>query len=350
MCRGRHCMQRVAVRVSTRGASNSCRPKQKQLLLALLALLSVVIISSWIPDIFFAEQVQLPVRKAPRTVVSISSFSQRVFHMQACLDTVFAQSQPPDRVIITIPRKFRFLEKTATPWKFLFLHTYTNTYHNETEVDMVNWFLKYTGAASISYRVNLDVHKTSYVYEIGMLTVQFVDSDWGPATKLIGALLLEKDNDTVVITLDDDMQYHRDTVQWLSTHIPPGTALSFGCEMLTGDGRATIDFHQSSIHDFYMSTPRVCHGWLIGWTAVAYRVSSFGPDIYTFLQSLPVACFNTDDIWLSGYLAQRGVPKIYAPMVLYHGKHTLNLELSLQTVVGVSDKALSCARHLFHEL
>jgi hypothetical protein len=342
-------MQRAAVRVFASGVSKSFRHKEMQLLFALLALSFVVILSSWIPDIFFAEQVQLSVRKAPRTVVSISSFSQRVFHMQACLDTVFAQSQPPDRVIITIPRKFRLLEKTAPPSKFLFLHTYTNTYQNETEVDIVNWFSKYTGAAQ-SYRVNLDVHKTSYVYEIGVLTVQFVDSDWGPATKLIGALLLEKDNDTVVITLDDDMEYHRDTVQWLSTHIPPGTALSFGCEMLTGDGRATIDFHQWSIHDFYMSTPRVCQGWLIGWTAVSYRVSSFGPDIYTFLESLPVACFNTDDIWLSGYLAQRGVPRIYAPMVLYHGKHTLNWELSLQTVVGVSDKALSCARHLFHEL
>jgi hypothetical protein len=320
-----------------------------QLLLALLALLSVVIISSLIPDIYFAEQVQLPVRKAPRTVVSISSFSQRVFHMRGCLDSVITQSQPPDRVIITIPRKFRVLEKTAPrPW-FLFQNTYTHEHQNETEVDIVNWFSKYIGTA-YNYRVNLDVHKTSYVYEMGMFTVQFVDSDWGPATKLIGALLLEKDDDTVIITLDDDMEYHKDTVKWLATRIQPGIALSFGCEMLTVDRSATIDFTMWSIHDFYMSTPRVCHGWLVGWTAVAYHVSSFGPDIYTFLQSLPVGCFNTDDIWLSGYLAQRGVTKIYAPTVLYHGKHILNLELSLQTVVGNPDKALSCARHLFPEL
>jgi hypothetical protein len=188
------------------------------------------------------------------------------------------------------------------------------------------------------------------VYEFGILTVQFVDSDWGPATKLIGALLLEKDPGTVIITLDDDIEYHKDTVKWLATHMQPGIALSFGCEMLTVDRSATIDFTTWSINDFYMTTPRVCNGWLVGWTAVAYNVSSFGPDIYTFLQSLPVGCFNADDIWLSGYLTQRGVTKVYAPTVVYHRNHIINLELSLQTVVDGPDKFFSCARHLFPEV
>ncbi len=91
--------------------------------------------------------------------------------------------------------------------------------HNETKVDMVNWFSKYVGRA-YHYHMNSDVHKDSYVYEMGILTVQFVDDDWGPATKLIGTLLLEKDPKTVIITLDDDMVYHRDTIDPIDSPHP----------------------------------------------------------------------------------------------------------------------------------
>ena len=333
------------------------KPYEHKLILLLLALvLASVLFFCFIPPIVFAEQIKLPVRKAPRTVVSISSFSQRVFHMRACLDAVFAQSQTPDRVIITIPRKFRALEKTTTLpadwylrliptawWSDLYVDT--NRY-NESEVNMVNWFSNYVGTA-YNYHVNLDVHKTSSVYEMGILTVQFIDDDWGPATKLIGALLLEKDPNTVIITLDDDMVYHRDTVKWLSTHMQPGIALSFGCEIWNSAMSGFVTF---TTWDFYVTTPRVCKGWLIGWAAIAYHVSSFGDDIYTFIQSLPAGCFNNDDMWLSGYMARHGVTRIYAPRVLRHVNHARNVDLSLSTIVNFRDKGYSCGRYLFPRL
>jgi len=263
--------------------------------------------------------------------------------MRACLDSVFAQSHLPDRVIISIPKKFRVLEQTISTNA----EDYTvNIRHNETELNMIDWFHKYVGIPYV-YHVNYDIHKTSYVYEMGILTVQFLDDDWGPGTKLIGALLLEKDPETVIITLDDDMVYHRDTVKWLATHMQPGIALSFGCEMWLQDKSGFIDFTMWSIHDFYMTTPRVCDGWLVGWTGVAYHVSSFGPDIYTFMQSLPTGCFNNDDMWLSGYVTRQGVTKIYAPMVLKHGRTYRNVELSLSTIVNYREKGYSCGRYLF---
>jgi len=212
---------------------------------------------------------------------------------------------------------------------------------------MVNWFSNYVGTA-YNYHVNLDVHKTSSVYEMGILTVQFIDDDWGPATKLIGALLLEKDPSTVIITLDDDMVYNRDTVKWLSTHMQPDIALSFGCEMWNSDMSGFIAFNTYT--NFYMTTPRVCEGWLIGWAAIAYHVSSFGDDIYTFIQSLPAGCFNNDDMWLSGYIARHGVTRIYAPSVLRHVKHARNVDLSLSTIVNFRDKGYSCGRYLFPRL
>ncbi len=343
------------------GKSGQWRMMRKHTAIAFIVVVLVLWMLWWLVlplffngIIFFAELRELPVREPPRTVVSISSFSQRVFHMSRSLDSIFAQSQLPDRVIITIPRKFRALEKTFNNRGSLY-HTYVDvSSHNETEADMVDWFSKYVGVP-YEYHVNMDVHKTSYVYTMGPLTVQFLDDDWGPATKLIGALLLEKDAETVIITLDDDMVYNSGTVNWLSAHMQPGIALSFGCEMWNVDRSGFIDFTMWTAHDFYMTTPRVCHGWLVGWTGVAYHVSSFGPDIYTFQQSLPAGCFNNDDMWLSGYVTRQGVTKIYAPMVqyddkiMYHGNHFINVDLSLSTIVNYREKGYSCGRHLFPE-
>jgi hypothetical protein len=290
---------------------------------------------------FFAERRQLPVHAPARTIVSISTFSQRVFNMRGCLDSVFAQSQLPDRIIISIPKKFRVLEPTTGTDGTDYIR------HNETEVDIVAWFSDYTGV-TVVYHVNVNGHKTSYVYDMGILTVQFLDDDpWGPATKLVGALLLERDPETVIITLDDDIPYHRDTVKWLATHTQPGIALSFGCEMWLPDKSSFVDFTIWSINLYYMTTPRVCSGWLVGWTGVAYHVSSFGPDIYTFLQALPIGCFNNDDMWLSGYVGRQGVTKIYAPMVMKHGEMRKNVKLSLSTIVNYREKGYSCGRYLF---
>ena len=316
--------------------------------MALASILMILVLwvgNVWLlPHISFAEVVELPVRTPTRTVVSLSTFSQRVFQMRPCLDSIFAQSQFPDRVIITIPRKFRTLEKTTrVGWNDISVDP---THYNETEEAMVAWFSDYVGVPAV-YHVNVNVHRTSFVYDIGVLSVQFLDVDWGPGTKLVGALLLETHPDTVVITFDDDTIYHRDTVQWLATHMQENIALSFACEMWRTDRSGTVCFGMWTIFDWALRAPRVCDGWLSGWAAVAYHVSSFGPDLWTFAQSLPAGCFNNDDMWLSAYICRQGVRKIFAPNVVNHISHKRNLELSLSTIVDHFEKSESCARVLF---
>lgn len=316
----------------------------KHIVLASIALLVLALIVSFvfISRILFLGHIVLPVRKAPRTVVSISSFSQRVFHMRECLDSIFAQSQAADRVIITIPKTFRKREKTAC-W-FFDEHCSDDMHvqhHNESVGDMLLWFSEYTGSPIVQTQ-------NSSLHEIGALTVQFLDNDWGPATKLIGALLLETQRDTVIITVDDDVVYHNDTVKFLTTHLQENMALSFGCEVWSVGALEFIPFGgMSNVFD-YTITPRYCDGWLYGWTGTAYHVSSFGDDIWTFLLSLPVGCLYNDDIWLSGYLAHRGVQKVYVPNELYHKKHTRDKLFSLSTIVDSHLKYKhACARYLF---
>lgn len=326
--------------------------RKRMALASILLILVLWFVFSWLPvGILLAEPVELPTHAPARTVVSLSTFSQRVFQMRLTLDSIFEQSQFPDRVIITIPRKFRKLGPTTTVgWRDISVDP---THYNETEEAMVAWFSDYMrdiGTAPV-YRVNVNVHRTSYVYDIGVLTVQFLDDDWGPGTKLMGALLLETHPDTVIVTLDDDVVYNRDTVQWLATHMKENIALGFGCETWNADGSNTflsgtgLNFDPVLFIKVHMG-PRVCDGWLMGWSGVAYHVSAFGPNIWTFAQSLSAECFNNDDIWLSAYMKLQGITKVLAPLVLHHINHARNLELSLSTMVNFREKEFVCARAL----
>jgi hypothetical protein len=319
-------------------------------LVSILLILVLWFVFLWLPvSILLAQPVELPTHAPARTVVSLSTFSQRVFQMRPTLDSIFEQSQFPDRVIITIPRKFRKLGPTTTVgWRDISVDP---THYNETEEVMVAWFSDYVDVPPV-YRVHANVHKTSYVYDMGVLTVQFLDDDWGPGTKLVGALLLETHPDTVIVTLDDDVVYNRDTVRWLATHMKENIALAFGCETWNADGSNTflsgtgLNFDPVLFVKVFLG-PRVCDGWLMGWSGIAYHVSSFGPNIWTVAQSLSAECFNNDDIWLSAYMKLQGITKVLAPLVLHHINHARNLELSLSTMVNFREKEFVCARALF---
>ena len=303
--------------------------------LVLLALLYYFLQDS----ILFADRIELNIGKPPRTVVSISTFGQRIFRLGQCLDGLLLQSRQPDRVIISIPMTYRQKESTGrvdgcTDCVIDPLH------HNESLQSILAWFKNYSSA---------EPNQTSQgVFEFPRFTVQILDLDWGPVTKALGALILEHDPDTVIITFDDDMLYNPDTIAWLSSHIGVGMALSFGCQKWDRSHANFREFHTLSGSNLLASTPRVCNGWLIGWTGVAYRVGHFGQDVWTFLDTLPRGCFYNDDIWLSGYIAKRGVLRVYAPMVIGHVGHRRDSDLGLSIIENTRERyGLPCARALF---
>ena len=305
----------------------------------------------------FTEEVDLSMHKPTRTVVSLSSFSQRVFHMQECLNSISKQSLRADRIIVTIPLTFRDYEETVdTGWMDAVEYI---EYFDENIDSIVDWFGNFTNT---SYRYSVHAHAeantTSFLYEFDKLTVQFLDNDWGPATKLLGALLLETDPDTVIITVDDDMMYNHNMVEWLSTRMKRNISISFGCEAWWEE--TALGFHclaaahddhflwtvESHILGFLMPQTRICRSWLLGFEGVAYHISSFGSDIWTFLQSLPIGCFYNDDIWLAGYVAGRGVQRVTS-LALRHHKHTRDVRRSLSTIKTAQDRKIQCARHFF---
>lgn len=299
--------------------------------------------------ILFAEKIQLhPDSQAPlsRVVVGISTFGQRVFHMGPTIQNIFAQTRRPDRVIVSVPRVHRqaSAETTRCPG-WLGDNCKTDpTLFDESQTGILQWFMHLTNATS----VKKGDEPNTYEFP-GPLTLLFLDQDWGAGTKALGALMLERDPDTILITMDDDMIYHDETIAYLTKHETRGMALSFGCETWEFFHTGWIGYPPH--HNIFTASfpgARMCNGWLSGWTAVAYRVGHFGQDVWTFLDTLPRGCFYNDDVWLSGYLARRGIARVYVPGVMQHKLHRRDEKLSLSTIVGNREKyGYPCARALF---
>ncbi|RLN50038.1 hypothetical protein BBJ29_002749 [Phytophthora kernoviae] len=97
--------------------------------------------------------------------------------------------------------------------------------------------------------------------------------DDGPATKLLGALRLEKNASTLIITLDDDFEY------------PPELVASLAWEAVAKPDDAL----------------GVC-GWgmLPMWHQVGV-VPAYVPDVEA-LADIPSVCVTVDDVWIAGYL------------------------------------------------
>jgi hypothetical protein len=305
-------------------------------------------------EIIQAERIFLPVQhKKTSVVVGISTFGQRVFQMAPTLTSISSQSRPPDWIIVSIPRTLdRKVAQEPTSCSGFDHDCVTDpVQYDESIPGILAWFAQHTGVDPKDSSQFNQTDRNIFHFP-GPLTVLFVDTEWGAGTKVLGALPLLHGYDpaTILISLDDDMVYHPSTVEWLATHVVGHQmAVGFACE--TWDISHTDFVGHSpgfSIIDIILPHPRTCKGWLSGWAAVAYRVGHFGPDIWSFLDSLPRGCFYNDDIWLSGYLARKGIRRVYAPRILEHLHHRRDKALSLSTIDNTREKyGYPCARALF---
>ena len=283
----------------------------------------------------------LPNLSLPRVVVSMTTFSDRIFvtGMHA-IHSVIAQRQPYDRFIITIPvRGTRQGVAPGAPSVTTICAYWTdcvpisanggsssdNASTADSIIHRIITFLEAPEQGLGEGRFILATTTASpssprAIYENARhrMTLQFLlDSDpYGPATKVLGALLLERDPQTVVITVDDDISYDLSLLHVLSTHIPSHAALCPACQtrsLLSPDTGAKGMIHDGSWHRwFWNHNAKPCPGWLVGWAGVAYRVGYFGSDVFN-LTTMPSTCFLNDDVWLSGYLRRRGIGLLVMP-------------------------------------
>lgn len=181
----------------------------------------------------------------PPLIVSISSLPSRIGLIRPCLESLLAGSLVPDKILLTLPL-FSIREQSAY---------------------VLPDFLEDPGFRS------------------GIIEVVRTDRDWGPGTKLLGALSVLQDPCLLVIA-DDDVRYK-----------PAFLAELYAAQ--TQERRASFSFHTYRSNG--LTIGQGCDGlsfWLpnlAGIAAFAERHIA-GTDL-----------FYHDDLWIAFYLRMNGI-------------------------------------------
>jgi hypothetical protein len=136
--------------------------------------------------------------------------------------------------------------------------------------------------------------------------------DLGPAMKILPLLPVETGSDTLIIPVDDDIEYPPELIDKLAraSVVFPDRAIGF-----TGwNAMKSADKTEQKTEVFHLNEDVACAAMfqpvhvLEGYRGVAYRRGFFEADIFKHLAALDAFRFH-DDILLSGYLASRGIAR-----------------------------------------
>lgn len=151
-------------------------------------------------------------------------------------------------------------------------------------------------------------------------TFVHIDEDYGPICKLYGALMHEKDPNTLIISIDDDCVYPTNLVHSLVDyhHKYPNAAICasgalLGSNLCISYSTNTIPLNNyNSLIGFDVPDQGRCIDVLFGYSGVLYKRSFFPPAKYVYNKLLKYtvldnSVFCNDDILISGYLKQNDI-------------------------------------------
>ena len=220
----------------------------------------------------------------PRIVISLTTSPVRIRAMRDMLMALAAQDGGVAEILLNLPYRFA---RTGEPY------------------DIPDWI-----AAIPNLRINRC-------------------PDYGPATKLLGALECEADPDTLIITVDDDVLYPNGMVAAYRRYAAGGeTCVYCTCGFTIADPFAFAIEVRGSLLPVrgHLMRVQVAEGY----GSCLYRRSFFDPDIFA-IQNVPDFLRYSDDIYISNYLARRNIairtvqcegfggPKFWQSRMLPHG-------------------------------
>lgn len=252
----------------------------------------------------------------PRVVVSLTSFSSRLKYIDATLESLFRQTYPPDQIYLFIPIK------------------------NYSRFNL----------PSMSSTALIDIQQQYKEKKIKVIE----SVDYGPSTKLLGALNEEKNPETIIITVDDDTIYHDQLLAYfvkamltLTTNSTVGAV----CETVF---RNQIGWHWANT---YLKNSFCRHGYLAAYAGAAYRRKYFDETIFDYT-NVPQGCIVLDDVYIGGYLNRKGIyPYIVNPfprnnpilqLISYPWtviKHTTPTKLTVVHSKDVDKKQIDCIKY-----
>lgn len=211
-----------------------------------------------------AAALKVPLAR-PRVVISLTTMPSRIERIRPVLNSLLDQDRPADEVLLAVP--------------------------------------------SESLRERCPYRVPDFLRGNSAVTVLDCGRDWGPATKLIPAVLREQP-DTLIIAVDDDNIYPRDMVStFLRWHREyPDAALGYrGWEL-----PPSLDW--AAAPTLYATSLPGCRrvDVVTGTWGILVQPRFFDPQL-TDYSDYPRDAFFVDDIWFNGHLARRDVPRIVIP-------------------------------------
>ena len=225
-----------------------------------------------------------------RLVVSLSTLPGRISYLKDQLRFLYQQTRQPDAIYVVVP--------------------YTS--------------LRGKGA----YEIPSDLYEEA---DAGRIVLLRTPIDWGPATKLIPTLSVETDPRTIIITVDDDLDYPPTLIEHLyqaalqrpdaaiglkGYWLPPtNTSDKDRCDPRTWDHVQEREFgyysHENLLYTDAASTDRDVEVHVLGGLlGVAYRSGFFDLRRLVDFADWPGGSVFVDDDWISSVLDSAGVPRV----------------------------------------
>ena len=201
-----------------------------------------------------------------KIVVSVTTIPSRERLLKKCLESLAAQRFQPDEILLCLP--------------------------------------------TLSKREKVPYSTPSWLGDFPRVRVATCEEDWGPGTKLLGALRAVEDPETIVITVDDDISYEPHLIEKLVRHSldDPDAAVGFrgwNAESLIREHNYDFVYEEWERRRAYPARVNI----LEGYGGVAYRRRFFDATIFDY-SGAPEAAFYVDDVWISGHLAMRRIPRV----------------------------------------
>lgn len=273
-----------------------------------------------------------------RHVISLSTFSTRIKLTAMKTIMLLHREQNADRIIVNVAMKHRNINSSRVSCsRFDDCVHFPYVPEPESYLEILSYFETYFGVFQhISCPRN---HIKRKCYVKGQIFLQFLyEFDWGPGTKLLGALLVEEDPNTIIVTVDDDSHYYPGLIKKLAERLPPNSVLGAGdawqnvalckndvmSELYNTQKKFLFGLRIASVVSNYENYGIQLHNsWLMGVAAVAYRVGDFSDDVFELANNLSPQCFINDDVWIAGYLQKRRKNYFVAFIrsIFYHLRH-----------------------------
>ena len=185
-----------------------------------------------------------------RLVLSFSTIPKRLQFVPKVLELIKKQSYQPDKIYINIPYYFKRKQEyynVPSDWKF------------DDNVVIIRC------------------------------------EDYGPATKLLGCIEHEKDDDTMIITIDDDQDYHENVILKLVTY-----AMNYPNHCIGRYAHIGPNMIPPMTDNVFIS-PYI--KYLEGYGGVLYRRKYITNDMVSYIRKLNVdSCYKSDDMTISSWL------------------------------------------------